>query len=96
MADKISGEARAAVLSYVLTYTEPIIGGDNQRVARQVFASLGEWNISLENVSVSLFPANLAQVETAFQILQGRFTVKVGLGSASLAVLNPSWSETEE
>ena len=96
MADKTSGETRAAALNYVVTYKEPIIGGEStQRAARQVFTGLREWDISLENVSVFLFPANLAQAETTFQILQGRFTIKVGLGSASLVVSNPSWSETE-
>jgi hypothetical protein len=97
MAEKIPAEVRFASLEFRAMYTEPIIHRWNGsgEIAQAVFRALREWNISLDQVSETQFAANLGQVETTFQLLQGRFIFRVGIGSTGLTVWNPSWSETD-
>lgn len=97
MSDKIPTVVRVASLDCRAIYKDPIIQRWNRagEITQSVFRALREWNVSLEQVSETAFAANLSQIETTFQLLQGRFIFRVGIGSAGLTVWNPEWPEID-
>jgi hypothetical protein len=97
MSERMPAEVRFASLESRAIYREPIIQRWNQNgeITQAVFRALREWNISLDQVSETQFAANLGQLETTFQLLQGRFIFRVGVGATGLTVWNPVWSETD-
>jgi hypothetical protein len=97
MAERIPAELRFASLESRAIYREPIIQrwNRNGEITQAVVRALREWNISLDQVSETQFAANLGQLETTFQPLQGRFIFRLGVGATGLTVWNPVWSETD-
>ncbi len=97
MAERIPAEVRFASMESRAIYRKPILQlwNRNGEIAQAVFRALREWNISLDQVSETQFAANLGQLETTFQLLQGRFIFRFGLGASGLTVWNPVWSETD-
>ncbi len=97
MADKIPAEVRFTSIDCRAIYKEPIIQRWNKsgEITQAVFRALREWNLSLDQVSETPTAANLGEVVTTFQLLQGRFVFRVGLGFASLFVWNPLKPEVD-
>lgn len=94
--EKTPAEVRISSLEYRAVYGKPIVGqwAKNYELAQALFQALREWNVSLENISSNLFPANFGQIElNVQQFLQGRYTFRVGPGASSLSVWNPDWTE---
>ncbi len=95
MAEKTAAEVRASSLQYRAVFAKPIIAqwGKVDELAQALFEALGEWNVSLENIASDPSAANFGQVALRVQLLQARFTFRVGLDAASLWVWNPDWTE---
>ena len=94
--EKTPAEVRISSLQYRAVYGKPIVGQwvKNYELAQALFEALREWNVSLENISSNLFPANFGQIElNVQQFLQGRYTFRVGPDASSLSVWNPDWTE---
>ena len=96
MSEKTPAELRISSFQYRAVYGKPIIGqwGKKLELAQALFEALQEWNVSLENITSNLFPANVGQIELSVQqFLQGRYTFRVGPDASSLSVWNADWTD---
>lgn len=60
-----------------------------------VFNAFKPWNITLANVSAKQSPTNAGEVGIVFSLLNSKVVFNVGIGSATLVVTNPDWSEEQ-
>ena len=64
-------------------------------VMAAVFEAFKPWNITLANVSAKQNPANAGEVAIIFSFQNPQLTFSVGIGSATLIVMNPDWSQEQ-
>ena len=82
---------------YRAAYRDPVFPVPKlySEVTEAVLSAFRPWNVTLENVAYRQNPANLGEVSVTFSLLAGRITFTVGLGSMSVIVSNPTWSESD-
>lgn len=97
MAPKIHAQIHEAFFEYRATYKEPFFDllQFHTKVKAAIFRALGDWSISLSNVTGKQNPANDGEVETNFALPGGKVIFKVGLGSCNLVVSNADWTQVE-
>lgn len=97
MAQKIPAEVALSFLEYRATFREPLfeIWGQHGSLVHAVYRAFREWNVGLENVTAKESPANASEIQVNFNLLNWKAVFGVGIGSASLIITNPDWSEAE-
>ncbi len=98
MAGKIDATVRLASFDYRAIYKEPMIRAWSQRsgeIGQALYAAFSNWGVSLDHVSEAQGPGSLRQAGLFFQLFQGKFVFRVGVGEAGLFAWNPDWSDSE-
>ena len=90
-------DVQLSFFEYRAAYREPMSSTQTlyTEMPQIVLRALKEWNVGLENVAYRQNATNLGEVSVTFGLFGGRIGFTVGLGSASLVVKDPNWSETE-
>jgi hypothetical protein len=86
-----------AFLEYQATFRDPIVVlhrfyGAVTEAGFRVFRGAG---VSLEHVAHRPNPSNLNEVQTTYSVPGGRIVANVGLGSITVLVKDPAWSEAD-
>lgn len=64
-------------------------------VMSAVFEAFRPWNITLANIAAKQNPANAGEVAIVFSLQNSRLTFSIGIGAATLLVMNPDWSQEQ-
>lgn len=97
MSEPKRAEVRLSFLEYRAIFRDPIFealsgAGD---IALALFHAFRPWQVGLENISWRLYPANASEVQISCELLNRKVVFSVGLGSASVFVTDPVWSEAD-
>jgi hypothetical protein len=97
MPEKIHADVALSFFEYRVFYRDAFLDFTKlyKDVVGGVFRSLGEWNVSLDNVIIKQNPNNLGEVSISFVLPGNRIVFAVGLGASQLLVTNPYWDEAE-
>jgi len=97
MTEEAVAKIENSFLEYRAVFRNPIFGGwdPHGALGPSLFAAFRPWNIGLENVSWKTLPSKANEIEMQFSLFNFRAVFSVGLGSASLAVTDPKWSERD-
>jgi hypothetical protein len=66
---------------------------ESSKLVSSLLAAFAEWRVGLADISIVTNPSNLSEAQVTVQLLQNRYVLIVGLGSARFHVWNPSWAE---
>jgi hypothetical protein len=64
-------------------------------VMSAVFEAFRPWNITLANIAAKQNPANAGEVAIVFSLQNSWLTFSIGIGAATLLVMNPDWSQEQ-
>ena len=83
-------------LDYKVFYKEPIFEAWHSQLGNltlALFRTFREWNVGLENISANQNPTDASELRINVDLLNKKAIFSVGLGAASLSVIDPNWSE---
>ncbi len=85
-----------AFLEYSAGYSEPAPEKwDAGELSQALLRSLGQWGLGLENMSVRLSPANMAEVHTRVELFDRKVVIEVGMGQLRLSATDPDWGDAD-
>jgi hypothetical protein len=90
------GVVEASFAEYRAHYREPIFAILREgALVPALYRAFKYWGIGLENINFRPNPVSLADVQVTVELLKGRVAFNVGLGSLSLGIANPNWTEVD-
>ncbi len=85
-----------AFLEYGAGYSEPAPEKwDTGKLSQALLGSLGQWGLGLENISVNLSAANMAELHTRIELFNRNVVLEIGMGQLRVTANDPNWSEAD-
>ncbi|MFV1980023.1 MAG: hypothetical protein ACC655_02625 [Rhodothermia bacterium] len=96
MTDSVVPTFHRAFLEYGSVYDEPALEKwDAGKLSQALLRSLGQWGVSLEDISVSQSAANAAEVHTRIELFSRKVVLEVGIGQLRFSADDPDWGNAE-
>jgi len=97
VADLIPAEIPLSFLEFTVNYPGRLLSPRRlyDEVLPAAYDGFRPWGIAAEQVTWKQNASNLAEFQLSFTLLSGRVIYTVGLVSARLLVMNPSWEEAD-
>lgn len=97
VADLIPAEIPLSFLEFTVTYPGRLLSPRRlyDEALPATYEAFRPWGIAGEQVTWKQNASNLAEFQLSFTLLNGRVIYSVGIASARLLVMNPSWEEAD-
>jgi hypothetical protein len=97
MGERYFAKVHGAFFEYSSEFAKPLIEvwPRNGAVVEAVYEALKGWSLRLQNISARQNPANVAELQVSFDVVQAGVLFAVGVGGTSASAGNPNWSQAE-
>src|ERR1039458_1894888 len=97
MAEKIHTTVPGSLFEYRVTLEEPLLNVCNRsgEILQAVYVAFKPWKVELSQLSSRQFPNNFGETQYTFEVIAQRVYFHIFLGSAVLAMSNPTWADAE-
>jgi hypothetical protein len=98
MMERPAAEFLSSLFEYRATFEPPVFAVFERPtvIAEALYGAFREWNLALENISIRSVPMTANDLQVACDLLNKKVTFTISVGSATLQVTNPNWSEVSQ